>query len=116
MAEHGNGKLIPPAKVLEAELAKRIEQKVRATLTERILREAGLDRQVKAAIKKIGKPSAATLAKGIRQSFREEPKREWRDHIEAVAKAKTKARCHSRTLGAFRPPRGKSEALVACLD
>ncbi len=85
MAEHGNGKLIPPADVLEAELAKRIETKVRAALTERILREAGLDRQVKAAIKKIAKPSAATLAKGIRESFQKEPKREWRDHIEAVA-------------------------------
>ena len=90
MAKRGSvGKLIPPADVLKADLAERIEKKVRATLTERILREADLDGQVEAAIKKIGKPSAATLAKGIRQSFQKEPKREWRDHIEAVAKAKT---------------------------
>ena len=42
MAAH-DGKLIPPSDVLEAELAERIENKVRAALTERILREAGLD-------------------------------------------------------------------------
>jgi len=46
MAAHGVGKLVPPASVLTAELEQRIEQKVRATLTERILREAGLDRQL----------------------------------------------------------------------
>ena len=46
MDEHGKGKLIPPADVLEAELARRIDTKVRAALTERILREAGFERQV----------------------------------------------------------------------
>ena len=49
MAEHAKGKfgkLIPPADVLEADLAKRIETKVRAALTERILREADFERQV----------------------------------------------------------------------
>ena len=50
MDEHGVGKLVPPAEVLTAELNQRVEQKVRATLTERILREAGLDRQVDATV------------------------------------------------------------------
>jgi hypothetical protein len=62
MAEHAEktklpDKLIPPLYVLSVELNQRIEQKVRATLTERILREAGLDRQVREAIAKIKKPS-----------------------------------------------------------
>ena len=55
---------------------------VRATLTERILREAGLDQQVKAAIDKIKKLGAMTLAKGIKESFKEKADREWREHIE----------------------------------
>jgi hypothetical protein len=85
MAAHGNGKLIPPDDVLEADLAKRIEAKVRAAHTERILREAGLDRQVAATIASIKTPKATTLAKDIRKLFKREPDREWRDHIEAVA-------------------------------
>ena len=44
---------------LAAELEQRIEEKVRETLTERILREANLDGQVKAAIDKIEKPTTA---------------------------------------------------------
>jgi hypothetical protein len=80
------GKLIPPADVIEAELNKGIEAKVRAAITERILREAGIESQVATAIAAIEKPSPAVLAEGIRQLFRQEPDREWRDHIEAIAR------------------------------
>ncbi len=94
MAEHAKktklpDKLIPPADVLTAQLEQSIEKKVRTTLTERILREANLDQRVKDAIAKIQKPSAAALAKGIRQSFKEKAEREWRAHIESEAKART---------------------------
>ena len=58
MAEHASGKLIPPAEVLDAELAKRIEDKVRAAHTERILREAGLDTQVATTIAAIKLPNS----------------------------------------------------------
>ena len=85
MAEHGTGKLIPPPKVLEAELAERIETKVRANITERILREAGLDDQVAEAIAAIEKPTGAVLAEEIEHLFEREPDREWRDHIETIA-------------------------------
>jgi hypothetical protein len=44
------GKLILPDEVVAAELDQLIKKKVRATLTERILREAGLDRQVRDAV------------------------------------------------------------------
>jgi hypothetical protein len=91
MAEHGGGKLIPPNEVLEVELATRIEQKVRAIIRERILREAGFERQVEDTITAIKKPSAAILTKGIKALFKTEPDREWRDHIEAVAANKAKA-------------------------
>ena len=90
MAAHGSGKLIPPPDVLEAELAKRIESKVRAAHTERILREAGLDGQVAATIAAIKQPNAGTLARDTKKLFKQDLSREWRDHIEAVAKFLTK--------------------------
>jgi hypothetical protein len=80
------GKLIPPADVIEAEQNKSIEAKVRAAITERILREAGIENQVATAIAAIEKPSPAVLAEGIRHLFLQEPDREWRDHIEAIAR------------------------------
>jgi hypothetical protein len=90
MAEHGDGKLIPPAKVLEADLAERINKKARAIITERILREAGFENQVTKAIGKIKKPTAAALKKGIRALYEDEVDREWRDHIETVATEQVK--------------------------
>jgi hypothetical protein len=89
MAAHGVGKLIPPDDVLTAELDQNIEAKVRKTLIERILQEADLDGQVEDAIAKIEKPSAATLTKGIKASFKQKADREWRDHIETEAKRRT---------------------------
>ena len=64
------GKLIPPPEVLEAELDRRIENKMRAAITERILREAELDDQVAAAIAAIKPPDAATLARASRRLFK----------------------------------------------
>jgi hypothetical protein len=90
MAKAKHGKLIPPAEVLEAELATRIEQKTRAAITERILHDAGFEAQVAAAIKKIKTPNAAALAKCIRQSFKQKADRTWRDHIETVATEQVK--------------------------
>ena len=83
-------KLIPPPDVLTAELDARIENKVRAAVSERILREARFEGQVATAIAAIKKPSAATLAKGIKQLFKQKADREWRDHIEAIAAERTK--------------------------
>jgi hypothetical protein len=83
MADHD--KLIPPLEVLDAELAKRIETNVRTAVTERVLREAGFEDQVAAAIAAVPKLDGAALEHGIKQLFEQEPDREWRDHIEKVA-------------------------------
>jgi hypothetical protein len=85
MAEHGACKLIPPDDVIVAELEARITTKVRASITERILREAGLDDQVAEALNAIERPSADALTEGIRRLFDDAPEREWRDHVETVA-------------------------------
>jgi hypothetical protein len=69
---------------LEKELAARVEAKIRADVTERILREAGLEEQVATAIAAIEKPDAGTLKEGIERLFEQAPGREWRDHIAAV--------------------------------
>ena len=66
-------------------MAERIERKVRAALTERILREAELDEQVAAAIAKMKLPDGERLARDTAKLFKRKPDSEWRDHIEAVA-------------------------------
>jgi hypothetical protein len=78
-------KLVPPEKVISAELDERIEAKIRTAITKRILREAGFEEQVTAAIATIEKPDAAELVDGIRELFEGEPESQWRDHIETVA-------------------------------
>jgi hypothetical protein len=85
MTEHGGGKLIPPPDVLEAELAKLVEAKVRADLTEQILLDAGFEGQVADTIAGIETPKASTLRRDIQQLFEDDPEHEWRDHIDAVA-------------------------------
>jgi hypothetical protein len=81
----GSGKLIPPSHVLEQDLADRIESKVRAAITERILREANIDDLVDEAVAEIRVPGAAKLARDIAKLFEKQSDRQWRDAIEAVA-------------------------------
>jgi hypothetical protein len=81
----GYDKLVPPSDVLEAELSEQIGKKVRAAVTERILREANLDAQVAAALASIEKPDGPKLAEGIAELFEEQQDASWRDHIEAIA-------------------------------
>jgi hypothetical protein len=52
---------------------------------DRILREAGFEDQVAAAVAAVKKPDATDLAKGIKKLFKQEREREWRNHIENVA-------------------------------
>ena len=91
MAEDADGKLIPPPDILEAELKRRTEQKVRDAVVARILREADVDAQVAAVLAEIEPPDSAALAEGIEQLFEERPDAEWRDHIEVVATELTNA-------------------------
>jgi len=85
MAGLGGGKLIPPDDVLTAELETRLEAKIRAAVTERILREARADERIAAVLAAIARPDAAALQAGIQQLFADEPEAEWRDHVETRA-------------------------------
>ena len=84
----GYGKLIPPPDVLTAELDQRIERKLRTAITERILREAGFEDQVAAAVAATKKPTAAALTKRVKALFERDPGHEWRDAIEIEANLK----------------------------
>ena len=63
----------------------RLEARLRADITARILREADLDGQVVAALRAIKRPSGAVLTSGMRRLFERTPESEWRAHVEAVA-------------------------------
>lgn len=70
MAEHEQAKLIPPDEVIAQELETKLATDLREIVTERILREAGLDRQVAEALDRIARPTGATMARGIRRRSR----------------------------------------------
>ena len=77
-------KLIPPAEVLEAELAERIEDQLRAFIAAEILRGNDFERQVADAIAAIDKMSGTDLAAGIKRRFKQNPDHEWRDEVAEV--------------------------------
>jgi hypothetical protein len=85
MEAHGVGKMIPPDAVVAAELEARLEAKIRAAVTEKILREARAENQITAALNAITRPDAVALKAGIQQLFKDTPEAEWRDHIDTVA-------------------------------
>ena len=68
----------------------KLTAKVRALLTERILREAGLENQVAEILNTITQPNGADLAKGIGDLFARVPETDWRSHIGAVVDDLTK--------------------------
>ena len=85
MAEHGEGKLIPPDDVIAKELEDRLDEKVRDIVKERILREAGYENQVAKELAEIERPDAAALKAGIEELFAANQENEWRVHIETTA-------------------------------
>lgn len=84
MAEHGEGKLIPPTDVILQEFDKQLETEMRKAVTERILREAGLEERLAAALEAVKRPKGRDLLAGIKAMFAETPEHEWRDHIKSL--------------------------------
>ena len=84
MEAYGSGKLIPPAEVLEETFMTLTEERLRAEITERILRDADLDGQVAEAVAALDPPDGEALRRDIEDSFKEDPEAEWRDIIEAA--------------------------------
>jgi hypothetical protein len=84
MAKHGDGKLIPPDDVLVDELTVETEKRLRAEITERILREADIESRVAAAMATLDLPDGETLKGDIAEMFEDQPDAEWRAHIAKV--------------------------------
>jgi hypothetical protein len=88
MAEHGQGKVVPPLAVMRDYLAESVRRQVEASLRERILREAGLAGQVQAAMSTV-EPDIRSEADGlddlVRGSLARQPTDSWRAPIERVA-------------------------------
>ena len=61
------------------------EERLRAEITERILREADLDGQVAEAVAALDPPDGEALRRDIESGFADAPEAEWRDIIEAAA-------------------------------
>jgi hypothetical protein len=85
MAEHGDGKLIPPPEVVTAELEEKLGAELRTLLTARILREADFEGQLTRALNEIERPLDAAMVSNIRQMLEHAPEREWREYIQGVA-------------------------------
>ena len=88
MAQY-DGKLIPPAEVLQADFDQRVRAKVQNAVRERILREAGFERQVDIAIAAIDRPGGQELIEGVKRLFEQDQARSWRDQIEIAATERT---------------------------
>jgi hypothetical protein len=85
MAAFGNGKLVPPARVLTADLSDRLEHRLHQQITEQILREARIEQRVAAALGAIGLPLPEDLCEVVEHSLAGEPAASWRAAVAQVA-------------------------------
>jgi hypothetical protein len=85
MAAFGNGKLVPPARVLTEDLSGTIEIRLHRQITDRILREAGIEEKVAAALQAIHLPVPAELHRTIGDALLDQPEASWRAAIERLA-------------------------------
>ena len=85
MAAFGNGKLVPPARVLTEDLSSTLEIRLHRQITDRILREAGIDEKVAAAVQAIDLPLPAELHRTVGDALLDQPEASWRAAIERLA-------------------------------
>jgi hypothetical protein len=85
MAAFGNGKLVPPARVLTTELSETLESRLHRQITEQILREARIEEKVAAAVQKMGLPVPEALCAVVQRALADQPAAAWRHAIERIA-------------------------------
>jgi hypothetical protein len=81
MAEHGGGKVIPPASVLTETLMMHVAGRVERSIKERILGEARVDEQVAAAMRKVAAPDGEHLQQQVAERLTWDPERHWTDCV-----------------------------------
>jgi hypothetical protein len=85
MAAFGNGKLVPPPRVLTNDLSETLEGRLQERITERILREARIEEKVAAALQEIDLPIPEELCAVVQAALADQPEASWRAAIERVA-------------------------------
>jgi hypothetical protein len=85
MEEHDGRKVIPPEPVIASEMAQQLASHVRQAVSERILRDAGVDEQVNRALSEIAAPEPADVAKRVAQYLDEKDDGYWRDYVRRLA-------------------------------
>jgi hypothetical protein len=95
MAAFGNGKLVPPARVLTDDLSETIEERLHRQLTEQILREARIEERVAAALQEISLPMPEHLHALVDHDLADRPAVSWRTAIELIADKLLAAQDHA---------------------
>ncbi|MGE3361698.1 MAG: hypothetical protein AB7O92_34190 [Acidimicrobiia bacterium] len=88
LEEHGQGKLVPPQRVLAARLEDDVRGLVRQNLTERILQQARLDEQAEAAFAALRAEVAERAARAeelVRAALEERPEEHWSAPVGRIA-------------------------------
>jgi hypothetical protein len=82
MAEHGDGKLIPPRDVFAQELEDRLEERCAPSSPSASCARPIL--KVAEALEEVERPSGEALARWTRRLVKDAPKKEWRAVVETV--------------------------------
>lgn len=88
MAEFDNGKLVPPAPVLRANLEHETRDRVSDKIRERILRQQRFEEQAESefqALLPVLQQSAVTLPEHVTQVLADQPQDSWRDPVRKLA-------------------------------
>jgi hypothetical protein len=88
MAEHGQGKVVPPPAVMTDFLAERVRTELQTSIRERILREAGLSEQVQAAVQRLAaevSSRADGLGDLVSAALASTPTDSWRAPLQRLA-------------------------------
>lgn len=84
MAEHGAGKVIPPASIVATETQQRLTSYVEDIVTERVLREAKVGEQVETIVSEIQIPSPNELTAAVKEWVGDHEAKAWSNGVSSL--------------------------------
>ncbi len=85
MAEHDSVKVVPPDEVLSNAAHEQLTIHLLGIITERILKDAGVDRQIVEAVRSVSLPSGEVLTTSVSNWLSKCPDGHWRDYVNQIA-------------------------------
>ena len=85
MAVFGNGKLVPPGRVLVTDLSGVLESRLHQRITEEVLCEAGIEERVAATLRRIALSAAEDLRSEFCHALVDQLEVSWRAALERTA-------------------------------